>query len=142
MFEFVKNEPKYWDFIRTLRSDERIQDSFVEQVKITPEQQDAYMQKHNDGYFICLAHLEGIDYQIPVGFVGVVDDDIRIAVIPEMHGKKVGSYMLKNIKELYPHAVAKVKKHNDKSIYLFISSGYEAYMLDDNFIYYRLPNVT
>jgi len=140
MLQFVKNEPKYWDFIRTLRSDDRIKDSFVEQVKITVEQQNAYMEKHNDGYFICLAHLEGIDYQIPVGFVGVVDNDIRIAVIPDIHGKGVGSFMLDKIKEVHPTAVAKVKHNNIPSHKMFISSGFTQVGQDEEFKYYKIVN--
>lgn len=138
MLEFKQNEPKYWDFIRTLRSDERIQDSFVEQVTITPEQQAAYMAKHNDEYYVCLKTLNGIDYQIPVGFVGVVDYDIRIAVIPEMHRQGVAKFMLNEIKQLYPTAIGKVKWTNNPSKSLFITCGYTGFVTDENFIYYRL----
>jgi hypothetical protein len=141
MFELVKNESKYWDFIKNLRCDDRIQENFVEQVKITSEQQQAYMKKHNDDFFICLTYLNGIDYQIPVGFIGVVDYDIRIAVIPELHGQGAGKFMLNKIKELYPLAIAKVKLANTASKFLFASCGYDKFMKDEKFEYYRYREV-
>jgi RimJ/RimL family protein N-acetyltransferase len=138
MFDLVANQPKYWDFIRTLRSDERIQDCFVERVSITPEQQAAYMAKHNTDYFVCIEYLEGIDYEIPVGFIGVVDDDIRLAVVPESHGRGIGKFMLKTLGDYMSSATAKVKHNNIPSQRAFISSGFTQVGQDEEFKYYRI----
>ena len=47
-------EKKYWEFIRTLRSDDRVQEGFIQRVNITKDQQIEYMKKYNDNYYICL----------------------------------------------------------------------------------------
>jgi hypothetical protein len=52
--KLVKNEKKYYEFIRNLRNDEENQKGFLENVHITSEQQNNYMLKHNDEYYICL----------------------------------------------------------------------------------------
>ena len=46
--------PEYWDFVRTLRTDPRVQHGFIEKADITIEQQIEYMYKHWQEYFICL----------------------------------------------------------------------------------------
>ncbi len=43
-----KNNKKYWEFIRQLRSDKRIQSGFIEEVTITKKEQEAYMNKYKD----------------------------------------------------------------------------------------------
>jgi len=49
-----KNNKKYWEFIRQLRSDKRIQSGFIEEVTITKKEQEAYMNKYKDNYNIFL----------------------------------------------------------------------------------------
>ncbi len=133
--ELVKNVPKYWEFIRQLRSDPRNQSGFVEQVEITSEQQKKYMEKHNDEYYVAISNTDG-----PVGFIGVVDNDIRLAVKPEFHGKGVGKFMvsqLNNVLDL-TDAFAKVKHDNIGSQKVFLGCGYTQIRENDNFKYYIL----
>ena len=41
----IENEKKYWEFIRILRSDERVQDGFIQNSTITKIEQEVYMEK-------------------------------------------------------------------------------------------------
>ena len=117
--------PEYWDFVRTLRMDPRVQHGFIEKADITIEQQIEYMHKHWKEYFICL-----IDDK-PVGFVGSVNKDIRICTLPEYQGKGIGKFMLEFIMTVFPESYGKVKTDNEASKQLFLSCGFK-----DNFIIY------
>ena len=53
--KLVPNEKQYWEFIRLLRADKRVQSGFIQNTsKISQEQQEKYMEKYNDNYYICL----------------------------------------------------------------------------------------
>ena len=127
----VKNEPMYWEFIRKVRNDPEMQKGFVEQVDITPEQQEKYMQKYNDNYYICLYDSK------PVGFIGEIDDDIRVAVIPSMQGMGLGKYMVNEFMKLRPNSYAKMKHDNVASKKLFESCGFTYSHKDELFFYYK-----
>lgn len=129
--ELVNNEEKYYEFIRELRTHEDNTAGFLEQVDITPEQQVAYMANHSDEYYIAL---EG---DVPVGWVGSVEDDIRICTHPDHKGKGVGKFMLNALMEIHPTAHAKVLWENVASQNLFLSCGFMPYSKDKQFIYYR-----
>lgn len=132
-WHLIKNGPQFWEFIRKVRNDPEIQTGFVEQVNITSEQQVKYMEKHNDEYYVCL-DVNGD----PIGFIGEVDDDIRVAVIKEWQGKGVGKFMVKEFMKLKPNSYAKMKHDNIASKKLFESCGFTYVDKDDNFYYYKL----
>jgi ribosomal protein S18 acetylase RimI-like enzyme len=117
--ELVKNSYLYWEFIRNLRNLEGVREGFIQQEQITQEQQQAYMSQYNDYFYICL--YKGI----PAGYIGVIDDDIRVATHPDYQGKGIGSFMVREIKKLYPTSVAKVKIENKASLGLFQKCGFE-----------------
>lgn len=117
--------PEYWDFVRTLRMDSRVQHGFIERADISIEQQIDYMSKHWKEYYICL-----IDGN-PVGFVGSVNRDIRICTLPEYQGKGIGKFMLEFIMTVFTDSFGKVKIDNDASKQLFLSCGFK-----ENFIIY------
>ncbi len=117
-YKFVKNEKKYFDFIRKLRNANH-NDGFTEQVNITEEQQSKYMEKYESNYFICL---DGND---PVGFIGQINGDIRVATLPEYFGKGVGLFLVNNLMEVCPDSFAKVKVDNVASYNLFKKAGFE-----------------
>ena len=116
--KFIANEEKYYEFIRLLRNSNH-GDGFVEKVNITPEQQKEYMKIYKECYYVCL------DENIPVGFIGQIDDDIRVAVIPDYFKKGVGKFMVNELSNKHPTAYAKVKIENNASLKLFESCGFE-----------------
>jgi GNAT superfamily N-acetyltransferase len=129
--ELVPNEEKYWEFIRELRIHRDIISGFVDQVQITPEQQRSYMAKHGNCYYVCL------ESENPVGWVGVVDDDIRVAVHPEHKGRGIGRFMINELMNLYPNAKAKVLLANEDSRNLFLTCGFVEYTRDEQFIHFK-----
>jgi len=115
----VENEEKYWEFIRNLRNMDGIRQGFIRQEQITPDQQKDYMAENGEYFYICLADGE------PSGYVGVIDNDIRVATHPDFQGMGVGSFMINEIHKLYPAAQAKVKVVNIASFSLFVKNGYK-----------------
>ena len=49
------------------------------------------MLQHNNNYYICL------DNEEFMGYVGVIDNDIRVATHPDFQGKGVGSFMIDEV---------------------------------------------
>ena len=129
--ELVECTPQYWEFVRLLRTDERVVDGFVENVIITSEQQQSYMKKYSDCYRIALIDGEA------AGFVGVIDDDIRVCTHPNFQGRGLGKFMIDGCMKMWPTAYAKVKLGNIASDKLFLSVGFEEFKKDENFTYYR-----
>ena len=74
--KLVENSLVYYEFIRQLRTHPENTKGFLEQVQITEDQQKSYMEKYEKNYWICLSG------NTPVVFVGIVDNDIRLAVQP------------------------------------------------------------
>jgi GNAT superfamily N-acetyltransferase len=118
MMEFVKNQEKYWEFIRQLRNDERVKGGFIKQEHIAQENHLKYMEKHGKNFYVCL-----ID-ETPAGYAGVIDRDIRVATHPEFQGKGVGKFMINALMTLYPDSLAKVKVENEASLRLFEACGF------------------
>lgn len=115
----VECDEKYWEFVRLLRIDKRVIDGFIKTDNITQEMQKNYMEKNSNFFRVALIDDE------PVGFIGVIDDDIRVCTHPEHQNKGVGKFMVENIKKIYPKAFAKIKIGNEKSLKLFESCGFK-----------------
>ena len=109
---------KYWDFVRVLRNDGRVLDGFINSTYITNEMQENYMDNHSQFYRIALINNK------PAGYVGVIDDDIRVCTHPDYQGKGVGKFMINKCMEIWPSSFAKVKIDNKASIKLFESCGF------------------
>jgi len=129
--EITKNNEEYYDFIRELRTHKENISGFLEQVEITSEQQKEYMSKYGDNYYIALENSE------PVGWVGEVNDDIRVCTHPDHKGKGVGKFMVNELMKRHPSAYAKVLLENDASKNLFIACDFVVYKEDEKFIYYK-----
>jgi len=98
--------PDHYEFIRELRMNPLTQEGFLEKAQISKEEQEKYMTKHGQNYYVCLL------YGVPVGYIGVLEDDIRFCTHPAYQGRGVGSYMLREAKKLYPNATGRIKKDN------------------------------
>ena len=53
-YSFCACTENYWEFVRLLRMDEHVEDGFVENVDINPEQQKRYMAAHSHAFFIAI----------------------------------------------------------------------------------------
>ena len=105
---------EYIMFIRDLRTDPRTLPGFIDQISsISDQSQIKYMEENKNNYFI--ACVQGL----PVGFGGVIYNDIRYAVIPYYSNKGIGTEILNYIKIRNPLASGKIKKENLSSIKAF-----------------------
>ena len=129
----IQNEEKYFDFIRILRTHKENTKGFFEQVEISSEQQYKYMEKHKNDYLICIDENE-----TPVGWIGIVENDIRFCVDPLFKNNGIGKFMLLELIKIHPNGEAKVLLENQASNKLCQSIGFFAYKKDEKFIYYRL----
>lgn len=112
---FVPCTSNYWEFVRQLRMDKRVASGFIEEVHITKQMQIDYMTKYSEYYRI------GLVNDKPAGYVGVIDNDIRICTHPDYQKIGVARYMLDEMMKEYPNAYGKVKIDNDASKNLFKS---------------------
>tara|TARA_R110000822_G_scaffold287043_1_gene408343 strand:- start:4260 stop:4643 length:384 start_codon:yes stop_codon:yes gene_type:complete len=117
--ELVKNSYLYWEFIRNLRNLDGVREGFIQQKIIEPSIHEEYMKQFSNCFYICLQNNK------PAGFIGVIGDDIRVATHPDFQGKGVGSFMVKEIRKMYPTALAKVKIENNESLTLFKKCGFK-----------------
>ena len=129
----VECTEQYWEFVRELRMDERVASGFIQTTPITKEQQANYMSSNSQHYRIAL-----VDGK-PAGYVGVLNDDIRVCTHPDYQGMGVGKFMINECMKIWPNAYAKVKHGNEASSKLFLSCGFEMSGTDDKFLYYRKP---
>jgi RimJ/RimL family protein N-acetyltransferase len=127
--KLVKNEKKYYEFIRILRNDPENQKGFLEKVNITTEQQINYMEKYNDYYFVCVLG------DTPIGYIGVIDDDIRICTDNDHKKSGAGTFMIKEIMKIFPRSTAKVLKDNIASLNLFKKCDFIIVNTDENLYY-------
>ena len=116
--ELVYCDRKYWEFIRTLRNDKRVVSGFIQSTYITKDMQQEYMEKYSNCFRVALLDNE------PVGYVGVIEDDIRVCTHPNYQGTGVGKFMINKCMEIWPTAFAKVKVDNQASLKLFESCGF------------------
>jgi len=126
--QLVKNNYTYWEFIRNLRNLDGVRQGFIQQKAISKENHEIYMKKNSDYFYICL------DNDIPIGYTGVIEKDIRVATHPDHQGKGVASFMINEIMKNNPHAFAKVKLENEPSLRLFESCGFKRkyYIMERN----------
>ena len=127
----VKNSEEHWEFIRLLRNNPIVKKGFIEQGHISIMDQDAYMSKYGDHYYVCLIG------SMRVGYIGEIDLDIRLAVHPAFQQLGVGLFMLDAFMKIEPEATAKVLVGNEASKKLFLSSGFEKTGGDEYFDFFK-----
>lgn len=115
----VPNNKKYWEFIRDLRNHSDVKKGFINQKHISLHEHTEFMKKYGHLFYICLVT------DTPVGYVGVIDGDIRVATHPDFQGKGIGKFMIEEIMIKFPDSYAKIKVDNDASLKLFKSCGFE-----------------
>lgn len=116
--EIVDCEEHLWEFIRKLRNNPEVQSGFIENNYISKDDQAKYMGSNSKYYRVCLKK------GIPVGYFGVIKNDIRICTSPQYQNQGIGEFMLKELKKIWPKANAKIKIKNKASQALFLKSGY------------------
>lgn len=125
--EQVNNNEYYWEYIRIIRNSEEVSHGFIQKSNITTEQQKKYMSVHGHTYFIIKLN------NIPIGFIGDVENDIRICVHPDYQNNGYGTKAILEFKKLYPNSLAKVKIENEQSKRAFEKAGYKVkYLLLGN----------
>ena len=110
---------EYWEFVRSLRTDERNQQGFFTVAEISSDQQEEYMQKNSHRYKVCLLD------DIPVGYVGIIGEhEITYCVHSDQKGKGVGTFMVKEFSKDLTMADAYVKVENIGSQKVFEKLGW------------------
>ena len=127
--KLIENSRLYWEFIRELRYHPDNISGFVNTDLITKEDQVSYMQNHGDSYSIC------IENDKPIGFIGEVNGDIRLAVSPTRKNQGIGKFMLDEFMKTHPFATAKIKLDNISSLRTFYSCGFVSNKVDGEFHY-------
>ena len=116
--DFIKNQPKYFEFIRNLRNDPEIKKGFIKQEDISKENHLSYMAKYNKHYYICLYD------QDPIGYIGIVKNDLRLAVSNKYQNQGVATFMLNEITKLKNDFDVLIKVDNIKSINFFTKHSF------------------
>lgn len=115
----VNNNETYWEFIRNLRNNDLVTHGFIQTEKISYEQQKNYMLIHGKNYYIIQLD------SLPIGYVGDVDNDIRICIHPDFQNKGYGTESIKEFNKLFPNSLAKIKIDNKQSLKSFENAGYK-----------------
>lgn len=115
--ELVDCEQGYWDFVLELRNN--LRKGFIDQDTISKESHYLYMEIYSGNYYIALEN------NIPVGWVGSMNEDIRVATHPDHQKKGIAKFMINELMNIFPDAFAKVKLSNEASLKLFESCGFK-----------------
>lgn len=106
-------------------------DSYINNAGIIMQGPTHYMNGHLKDYFICL------DKKVPVGFIWVVQNDIKQAVDHEFRNRCIATFMMNEISILYPEAHAKIQTPTVASTALFESAAHER----DFYIYRKVDSL-
>lgn len=115
----VECSNEYWEYVRLLRLNPKVIDGFIQKVNITKDEQIDYMKKYASCYRVALLNSQ------PCGYVGVIENDIRVCTDPEYQGRGIGKFMISEVKKIWPNAIAKIKVSNSASLKLFEACGYK-----------------
>ena len=117
--QLVQSEELYYQYIYYLRIHPLTKEGFMNQDEISIEDHNKFMDKHKEDYYICLCN------GTPCGFVGSVDNDVRVCTDPSFQKKGIASFMLEKLRSMYPTATAQIKFDNLASIALFEKSDFK-----------------
>ena len=116
--KLVECKSSLWEFVRKLRNDPRVKKGFLNFNTISPKEQRQYMIKNADYYRVVLVD------DIPAGYVGVINNDIRVGTHPDFQGKGVGKFLIESCIKIWPDTKALIKIDNKASLKLFQSCGF------------------
>jgi len=131
MIEIADASCLYHDFMRKLRNDQRVQGGFLEQVSISPAQQEVYMTQFASRYLVALVSGQ------PAGYAGSIAGDIRVCTHPDFQGLGVGRALINAIMERFPESQARIKPSNQASEALFQACGFKHVGESDGLLLYR-----
>lgn len=116
----------YWLDILDIRNNDNT--GFVNQTNISTELHIQYMKNNFQNYRICILNNEF------AGFIGIVNDDVRLGVKKEFKRKGIGKFMINEFNKTFEIKHAKVKIENTASQKLFESCGFKKtfYILTKN----------
>ena len=108
---------EHWDAVLKIRNDNS--EGFGDPSIIPTATHYRYMFENFTNYLIC------IDNDEIIGFIGHVDNDIRLATKKTHQKKGVGKFMVEGLMKKFPESFAKVKIDNEASRRLFESCGFK-----------------
>ncbi len=117
-------KPEHYEPIRRMRLHPSNRAGFLDQGSFSEADQQLYMEAHAASYIVCLSEGE------PVGYAGVVENDIRICTNPEFKKRGIGAKMLREIVRRFPDAKAKILRDNVGSQALFERCGVPFILID------------
>ena len=115
--ELVKCDRSHWDSVLEIRNENRY--GFGDSSLIFPLVHYGYMFNNHKNYLICVEDGEVI------GFIGHVENDIRLAVKKDRQKRGVGKFMVEGFIEKHPASFAKIKLDNEASLNLFEGCGFK-----------------
>ena len=107
----------HWDTILEIRNENR--EGFGDSSMIHSGAHCKYMFNHFSNYLLCV---EGDEV---LGFIGHVNNDIRVATKKEHQRKGVGKFMVQQFCKRFPDCLAKIKMENVSSLKLFEACGFK-----------------
>lgn len=124
--KLVKCEQDFWNDILIIRNEDK--DSFNKQHEISLEEHQKFMNINAINYRVAT-----IDGKF-AGFVGIVNDDIRVGVKKEYRKIGIGKFMINEFHKIFKINHAKIKIDNIASQKLFESCGFKKsfYILTKN----------
>tara|TARA_B100001939_G_C16883414_1_gene591973 strand:+ start:842 stop:1231 length:390 start_codon:yes stop_codon:yes gene_type:complete len=114
--DLEKCHKKHWRRILEIRN--LVRKSFINSSIISYETHTAFMEKNHESYIVAIRYGE------VVGFAGVVDNDVRVAVDPKYQKRGIGKKLLNEIVSIFPNCEAKIDLQNKASLSLFESCGF------------------
>ena len=114
------DDKKYWDEILKIRNENCF--GFGNNKPINKKDHYCFMEKNYYDYFV---YLDEVQNNTVAGFVGCVNNDIRIAIKNEYKRLGLAKDLIYFIKKKYPNSFAKVKSDNIPSLKLFESCGFK-----------------
>lgn len=124
--KLVECEQKFWNDILIIRNEDK--ESFDKQHEISLEEHEKFMTINDINYKIAT-----IDGKF-AGFIGIVNEDIRVGVKKEYRKIGVGKFMINEFRKIFEINHAKIKINNVASQKLFESCGFKKsfYILTKN----------